>query len=264
MNARLSFAADVREPPPTLASFRGVHAGETILVSGCGESVNELDPPLGVVTIGVNDIGRLFHPDYLVVVNPRSQFTGDRFRYVETSQAGHVFTQYDELHRVHPHVVAFRLGKFGGTDFGDPNVLHFTQNSPYVALCLAVHMGARRIGLIGVDFTDHHFFARTGRHPLTGQLATIDAQYRRLNESLQALGVEVVNLSRTSRLGAFPKMAVDEFLTSCRPAAPAAEAAALRIVSYATTPVAGVPAVLARCIATRSSTGPKSNSCLLC
>lgn len=43
------------------------------------------------ISIGVKDIGRLFTPTYLVVVNPPGQFRSDRFRYVRESQL------YDEL-----------------------------------------------------------------------------------------------------------------------------------------------------------------------
>ena len=196
-------------------------------------------------------MGRRFQPTYLVVVNPRNQFSGDRFRYVETSQAHTLFTQLD-LGVRHPHIVKFRLGSYGGTDLSDSNVLHYTQNSPYVALCLAAHMGATRIGVIGVDFTDHHFFAKTGAHALSRQLATIDEQYHRLGEALRARGVEVFNLSRVSRLTAFAKMPVEEFTAPAQPTAPLHEGTALKIVSYATTPVAGVPAILARCINART------------
>jgi hypothetical protein len=155
-----------------LANFLNLHQDGMIIVCGCGESLNDLAHPERYITIGVNDIGRHFQPTYLVVVNPRNQFSGDRFRYVETSQAQYLFTQLVlDLRR--PNIVKFRMGKYGGTDFSDPEVLHYTQNSPYVALCLAVHMGARRIGLIGVDFTDHHFFAKTGTHALTRQLTSL-------------------------------------------------------------------------------------------
>ena len=64
-------------------------------------------------------------------------------------------------------------------------MLHYTQNSPYVAVCLAAYMGARRIGLIGVDFTEHHFFATTGKHPLACRLAQIDREYRALADALR-------------------------------------------------------------------------------
>src|SRR5262245_171519 len=194
----------------TLASFRDVHRGATVVVCGCGESLNELTDPESFITIGVNDVGRRFHPNYLVVVNPRHQFTGDRFNFVENSQADYIFTQL-ELRLARDNIVTFNLGTNGGTDLNDPNVLHFTQNSPYVALCLAVHMGATRIGLIGVDFTDNHFFAPTGMHPLLSQLPVIDEQYKNLYEAIRARGVEVFNLSEASRLTAFPKTSLAKF-----------------------------------------------------
>jgi len=58
----------------SLASFRNRHKGETMLVCGCGDSLNQLDNPKQFLTIGVNDVGRRFQPDYLIVVNPCRQF----------------------------------------------------------------------------------------------------------------------------------------------------------------------------------------------
>jgi ADP-heptose:LPS heptosyltransferase/SAM-dependent methyltransferase len=232
---------DVR--PLSLSAFRDRHRGETIIVCGCGRSLNDLPEPAHYVTIGVNDVGRRFDPTYLVVVNPPGQFTGGRFRHVAESRARFLFTCRDDLGAVRPDLVRFPLGRFGGTDFDQPDVLHYAQNSPYVALCLAARMGAARIGLIGVDFTEDHFFAQTGPHPLAAQLTTIDRQYAALGHALRPRGVTVVNLSAQSRLTAFPKVAVGDFL------ARVPTTRALDIVSYATTPVAGVPAILARCIA---------------
>lgn len=199
----------------TLADFHNLHAGSTIVVCGCGESLNELTEPERFITIGVNDVGRKFQPNYLVVVNPRDQFTGDRFTFVENSKADYLFTQLD-LGLARESVITFNLGINGGTDLSDPSVLHYTQNSPYVALCLAVHMGASRIGLIGVDFTDDHFFAPTGSHPLAAHLPVIDQQYADLGAAIKARGIEVVNLSATSRLTAFPKQSLEEFTHSTK------------------------------------------------
>ena len=236
-------------PSPAITAYRDLHAGETIIVCGCGPSLHELPDPAHHLTIGVNDVGRLFDPTYLVVVNPRNQFAADRFRYVEQSNAGALFTHLD-LGPLRPPVVRFRLGSYAGTSISADGSLHYTQNSPYVAVCLAAFMGARRIGLIGVDLGDHHFFAHTGRHPLASRLREIDAQYGRLAESLRARDIDLVNLSAASRLSSLPRAEVAAFLDT-RP--PAIECERLRIVSYATTPVAGVPAILARCIAARTS-----------
>ena len=85
------------------------------------------------------------------------------------------------------------------------------QNTPYFAVCLAATMGATRIGLIGVDLTEHHFFCATGRHPLAGRLATIDREYGALAQAqaLAARGVELVNLSPISRLSSLHKVGME-------------------------------------------------------
>jgi hypothetical protein len=233
------------------ADYRNRHRGETVIVCGCGRSLALLEQPERFVTIGVNDIERRFTPDYLVVVNEPRQFDRERYVHVERSQAKAVFTQLDlPLKRV----VRFRLGQRGGTEDTDPECLHYTNNSPYVAVNLARHFGARRVGLIGVDFTDDHFFARTGAHPLARQLAQIDEEYKKLRVACERMGIEIYNLSPISRLTAFRRLTLEAFSdTTRKDILPTSNAAELRIVSYATTPVAGVPAILARCIAARTS-----------
>lgn len=191
-----------------LSAFRGTLSGASLVVCGCGPSLLQLAQPQRFVTIGVNDVGRLFDPTYLVVLNPRQQFKHDRFRYVEQSNAQALFTQI-ELGRVRPPVVRFRLGQYAGTEPGADDALHYTQNSPYVAVCLAAYMGARRIGLIGVDFTDDHFFAATGRHALAARLKEIDGQYGKLAAALGRRGVELFNLSAISRLNSLPHARID-------------------------------------------------------
>jgi GT2 family glycosyltransferase len=237
--------------PRSFASFRDCHAGGTIVVCGCGSSLNELEQPERFVTIGVNDVGRKFDPDYLVVVDPKDRFKDDRFHYVETSRAKHVFTQLGDLGVRPDQRVVFRLGRKGGTDFADPDILHYSVVTPYVALCLAAHMGARRIGMIGVDFTDDHFFGKTGRHAWSAHLTSIEEDFARLYSSLRARAVAVFNLSRASRVSVFPKMDLAVF-AGLPPVEAASRQTPLRIVSYATTPVVGVPSILARCINART------------
>jgi len=207
-----------RAPAATLpvGGFAGCHRGATVIVCGCGSSltaeVAEQAARHGWVTIGVNDVGRLFTPDYLVVLNPPRQFRGDRYAHVRQSQARALFTQLapEVLGPVNPPLVQLTLGANGGTDIGADGRLPHTQNSPYVAVCLAVLMGARRIGLIGVDFTEHHFFARSGRHPLSARLARIDQEYGALAQALKARGTELVNLSPVSRLQSLPRRSLSD------------------------------------------------------
>lgn len=194
-----------------LADFHNRHAGATVIVCGCGRSLRLLQQPERFVTIGVNDVGRQFTPDYLVVVNERRQFTPERYAFVEQSRARAVFSQLDLQH---PRAVRFRLGQRGGTERRDPDCLHYSNNSPYVAVDLARHMGAARIGLIGVDLDEHHFFADTGRHPLAEQLSQIDREYGALAQACRSAGIELVNLSPTSRLQSLPRRALTDLVAA--------------------------------------------------
>ena len=82
----------------------------SIIVCGCGKSLNALPPQAGLLTIGVHDVGRLFDPDDLVVLNPPNQFVGDRFSCVAQSRTKALFTQLD-LGPVRSPVWHFQRGK---------------------------------------------------------------------------------------------------------------------------------------------------------
>lgn len=259
-------------PIASAADARDRHAGQDLIVCGCGTSLTaevvEQAARHGWVTIGVNDVGRLFTPDYLVVLNPPRQFRGDRFEHVRHSQAQAVFTQLTPqvLGPINPPLVQITLGVHGGTEVGTDGSLPHTQNSPYVAVCLAAWMGAKRIGLIGVDFTDHHFFARSGRHPLSARLARIDQEYGALAQALKARGVELVNLSSLSRLQSLPRLSLRDFAAPPAAAGPSVSAAVSASVhaSVHASLSASVPA--STCAGTPSqapnatpSTAPKSH-----
>ena len=197
----------------TLADFRNRLTGHRVIVCGCGESLNEFEGKPQLFTIGVNDVGRRFAPDYLVVVNKREEFAPERWRYVVESDAIYLFTCYDLPlpYLFKPTTINFQLGERSGTDLASDDSLPYTSNSPYVALCLAAFMGASEIGLIGVDFSENHFFAQDGPHTLNRQLKRIDGEYRALGDALKEKGVQVVNLSARSKLTAFEKMTIEEF-----------------------------------------------------
>ena len=185
---------------------------QTVLVCGCGVSLKEFAPEelSRFTTIGVNDVGRYFDPDFLLVLNRKSQFQADRFHYIQNSRAKHLVTHLD-LEVAHPCEIRFRLGKKNGTDLGTKGVLPYTRNSPFVAIGLALQLGARQIGLIGVDFTDDHFFAKTGEHVLSKTLGQINQEFGNLNEECLRRGVRVYNLSKGSQVTAFQKVSLSLF-----------------------------------------------------
>jgi hypothetical protein len=196
----------------SLASFRNQHAGNKIVVCGCGRSLTTFRQHDRVVTIGVNDVGRLFDPDYLVLADRPSDFTEDRMQYVMNSNARYIFTYLPDILKDRNNVIRFRPGKLNGTNFLNPSVLHYTNTSIYMALCLAVQMGGSPIGIIGFDLTRDHFFANTGEHKLVGILNLINMQFSRLNRALKASSISVFNLSHESRITAFTKLSLKRYM----------------------------------------------------
>lgn len=191
--------------------LKNKHQGSKIIVCGCGESVLQLKDPSRITTIGVNDISRLFVPNYLVVVNDKASFnTNDRWHWIETTQCPVVFTHIAKLPVPEEKKVLFQLGRYGGSDL-DKQTIDYTSNSPYMGVILAYYLGATKIGLIGVDFTPNHFFAKTGDHALNRRANEISKEYIRLHHALANKNVELYNLSSESKID-IPKMGVEEFI----------------------------------------------------
>jgi hypothetical protein len=103
------------------------------------------------------------------------------------------------------------LGQRDSIDLDDLTKVDFTTNSPYMAAIIAYQMGASKIAIVGVDFTNHHFFSDTGAHKLSKNIVSIDSQYMQLRIELEKRGVKVANLSSISALEAWPKMDLETF-----------------------------------------------------
>src|SRR5262249_796467 len=154
--------------------------------------INSFRDPHRFRTIGVNDIGRAFTPDYLFVMDSPKSF-GERFDFIRSSQARYVFTDHD-LGLPRDNVVKFPIRQSAAPRLADPHALYLIgrpPTSPFLALCLAAHMGAKAIGLIGVDFTNGHFFAEDGSHKLAPQLAGINRRFFLLGSALLERGIKI-------------------------------------------------------------------------
>ena len=101
-----------------------------------------------------------------------------------------------------------------------PAGLRTGTNSGASAINLAVHLGARRILLLGYDMgfvpgTRSHYF---GEHPSQLRSARVPEQYRPFFElmvaPLRELGVQVINCSRQTWLDCFPRQDLREALAS--------------------------------------------------
>lgn len=197
-----------------LEEFIGLHSGEKIIVCGCGQSLPEIKSVHSqYVTIGVNDVPKLFDPTYLLVTDIPSRFRTDaRIKLVNTSASKYLFTCAKGWR--HKNIVYFELGTQGAKSLDTKNKIDHFVNSPYCAVGLAYKLGAKHIGMIGVDFTDGHFYnPRDGAHPVMQMkyLGRVNTAYNTLKMALNQRGVGLYNLSRLSKLTDVPKITLKEF-----------------------------------------------------
>lgn len=195
-----------------LKDFMKIHDGEKIIVCGCGTSLEKLRNSYSdYITIGVNDVSAMFDPTYLLVTDHPGRFYGHRKDLVQNSKAKYLFTCTKGWR--HPNLVHFELGskELKSLD-SDTKIDHFL-NSPYVAVSLAYKMGAKHIGLLGVDFTNGHFYnINDGSHPLikANYLRRLNSAYQTMVSELAKRGTALYNLSEISKIE-IPKMSLEKF-----------------------------------------------------
>lgn len=196
----------------SLSDFMGVHKGEKIIICGCGTSLPTILPYKDeFITIGVNDVPNLFNPTYLLIVDSSTRFNLDRQRIINNAKVRGLFTCVKGW--TNPHLVHFDLGQKSLANIESSTTIDHFLNSPYVAVNLAYKMGAKHIGVIGVDFTNGHFYnTKDGMHPLATSvyLNKVNTSYHTLLGALATRGVTLHNLSPNSRL-AIPKITIEEF-----------------------------------------------------
>lgn len=120
---------------------------------------------------------------------------------------------------IYPQLTILGRTGYDGLDT-DPRYLRSGGHSGYAAINLAVHLGAKRIVLLGYDHRPaadgaHHFAG--GDHP-DGSHVPYDvhlAVYDTLVAPLAALNIMIVNASRVTTITAFPCATLAEVLSTC-------------------------------------------------
>mgnify|MGYP001116926563 FL=1 len=93
------------------------------------------------------------------------------------------------------------------------DMLDYGYDSPTVGCLLAITLGFKNIGIIGVDFTDNHFFATDGEHPLVrnNYLPKINSCYNIINEYCKNNDIKLYNLSQDSKIDTIDKINLINF-----------------------------------------------------
>jgi hypothetical protein len=127
---------------------------------------------------------------------------------------------------VEPESAAFgaqclRMTGKTGLEFHDRGGVRHGSNGGYQAIGVAVHLGARRLILLGYDLRRAgderrgrlHFYECNGT-PGPKEFRAWIAHYQTLVEPLKAIGVEVVNATRGGDLSAFPRVDLEAALAA--------------------------------------------------
>ena len=185
-----------------MLEYKDLHKGKTAIIFGLGPSTDKIigNIPDDVIKIGVNDIKSKGIVDYFVCVDKPTAFTKERLSNI-TSNIFPMFTQLNEWQAYRKNNVYFNLGLVGGENIDKMLLmgkLNYSRTSPFVACCLAIYMGCDKIGLAGVDLTDHH---------LHNRVREIDGHFRQLNDYHK-----IYNLSEESALESLEKCGLEFFL----------------------------------------------------
>ena len=207
--------------------------GGTVLILGSGPSLTQADVDYARarvdLTIAVNDSYKLIpDADVLFAADDRWWKWHDGAREPHTYNAwpfpAFVGRYRFAVSRVDawPEIAVLKRGKHTGLAT-EPDTLNLGANSVYMAVNLAVHFGATRAMLLGVDmqrgkkFTNGawrascHFF---GRHQDLSEppYAICLERFETLVEPLRRIGFELVNCTPGSALQCFPMRPLHEAL----------------------------------------------------
>jgi len=170
-----------------------------IIVAGLGKSIKDFAPvSQKYITIGVNDIDQFFSPTHLVVLDPPRRFTDKRRETICTTGALTIWTtpewpcfKTDQRRR---KITTLRFDNKSSFNI-DRDIPHF-RTSPIAGIGLAYRLGAKRIGVIGMDLLpDHHMHKYAN---------IINEQLKKLAKMLLLKGTILVNLSPIANLYSLP------------------------------------------------------------
>jgi hypothetical protein len=200
-----------------LQDFKNIHAGESTIVMGCGQSV--YDVPYGFDThvfksIGCNDIGTWCSPKYLFIMDqlngwvPQTHREYAKKRIMKSTQSDYVFVRqpidWIDIEQVQIEREQIPNGHNLG-DILERNHLWALDTTPFTMLSFAVYAGFKRIGLIGVDYCGkrafHDLDCTYNMDPLS--LKTLNLRLEAIREYCDSIGVEIINLSNQSKITAF-------------------------------------------------------------
>jgi hypothetical protein len=180
----------------------------TIAVVGCGNSAKDWHKTPYDYSVGVNDCLKFGqHPNTLILVNAPFKFQPtkenghqNRLATIKQTKPREVITNDRGLWSkfFDCQVEEVRMQQFWKPELFKKGNYYYSKTSPFIAINYAYNIGADKIMIWGVDFTDHPNFPRGKRHT-EFELEN----YAALIGLIQAAGVEVYIGNKNTALNQF-------------------------------------------------------------
>lgn len=154
-------------------------------VIGLGPSAN-LWRPGEHYSIGVNDCWRHGKTDRLVVVNDFRK-EPHREKYIITADPPDGLWSHLRLWREHPRFQFLQMRQYFRRV--EPGVVYKSGfSSPFIAMSMAVAMGAQQVVLYGVDFVDHPMFNAANNNAILSREVQL---YCMFSETVAQKGIKI-------------------------------------------------------------------------
>lgn len=207
-----------------LKRFKDIHNEDKCLILSLGPSLLTVNlASINCYTIGVNDIEKLYLPNYLVVTEketikknfPKDSPEDKKNKIILASKADYIFSVH-ELPFQSERIVRIpeRRFKENLNKIYNENGLFRLRKSSTTALSLALYMGFSQIGIIGFDLRgDRAMFNETNNVSMKPEWFSEMNQFmKKVYEWGLSRNQEIYNLSEISLINAFPKMNYQDFM----------------------------------------------------
>jgi len=183
-----------------LEHWRDIHKGEEFIVCGCGPSVAELPKNLNIPTIGVNDIWSYHECTYILMIDGPKAFKPNRVERIVNSKPERWFLTKDS----DKAWKGFKKPRIPATLFDDLLMPGIRMTTPTLAVGLAMFMGAKRVGIIGVDLKGHA--------SLEKRVCEVERGFVQLRGCAWLMRSQLWNLSQDSMVSVIPKCTYTDFM----------------------------------------------------
>lgn len=121
-------------------------------IIACGDSAKQWDGTGH--SVGVNDSFKWgHHIEHLVVCNRPENFPSNRLEIIKNSTPDQFYCHKSDWERYFPAWNKINIIPWYGTYHKDK--IYHSDTSPFIAICLALKLGATELVLYGVDFINH-------------------------------------------------------------------------------------------------------------